>query len=881
MVLNGGTFSTGASTGYTETIGTLTLSSSSTISFGTGSHTLTYAASNGVSWSGTLSVNNWTSTGPKLYFGTSNMGLTATQLSNINFTGFGTGAKILSTGEIIPASVYISASSGNWNTGSTWVGSSVPSAGAIVFVENGHNVTLDVAASVTGLTIHSGGTFTASDATPRTLTITKSTTGNVTTISNSGTWQNGSGTSTVLVTGAPSGGDAVHSISGTITFQNIVVNKTGGTSNIGCSFGSGSSVAGTLEIGAGGFISTAPPASFYGSNAILKFNQGTGATYNVEAGDYSWSTTQVPNYITISSGTVNLNANRTASGNLLIDGGALILNLNTPNLTIQGNWTRTSGNFTAGSGTVTLSGTTNGVVDVAGGATMNNLVINKTSGTGVNLSCDAIVTGTLTITSGFLSIGVHDLTITGPLTNSAGSGGLVVESGGSLITNGTVSGGATVKREIASDSKWHFISSPVSGQNICDGNFAPLAANFNATTGATFDFYKWSEPTITGGLNWINLKQADWSVNTTAFGATLQFAVGAGYLVDYTGSFGGSTTKSFAGTLISGDQSVTLTTGGNTWNLIGNPFASAINWDNVIKTGILADGYYYVYNEAKSGGAGYESYLNSTYKTSGANGKISAMQGFFVKAASSPLSLPNAARTHDNNWMKKSETSTVNQLTLKMGNDAAWDEAFLVFEAAGSLNKGWYDAEKMFSMSAEVPQVYTLKDNDLKISIGSFPVITGTVTVPVGMVIPSDGSYSFQLSGFESFASLPGIVLEDLKLHTTQNLVQTPAYNFTAATADDPNRFLLHFAGTNGINDALAGGSFHVFASGNTLFVTDNGGQNQGTVYVYNLMGQMISTSAMNGKSVCSMSLDVPAGYYLVKVITAGQNYSTKVFINK
>jgi len=95
-----------------------------------------------------------------------------------------------------------------------------------------------------------------------TLTITKSTSGSSTTLANNGTWATGTGGSTVVFTGAPSSGDATHAITGTIAFQNITVNKTGGSSNVGAGFAVGSSVSGTLQIGNGGFISTDPPASF-------------------------------------------------------------------------------------------------------------------------------------------------------------------------------------------------------------------------------------------------------------------------------------------------------------------------------------------------------------------------------------------------------------------------------------------------------------------------------------------------------------------------------------------------------------------------------------------------------------------------------------------
>lgn len=207
-------------------------------------------------------------------------------------------------------------SAGNWSNQSIWYSGVVP--GSTKNVGIYHDVTLNQNADVKSLTINSGATFTASDGTARTLTIAKSALGSSTTLANSGTWTNGSGGSTVVFTGAPGSGDAVHAISGTIVFNNLTINKTGGTSNIGASFGSGSSLTGTLEIGTGGYISTNPPTSFYGTGAILKFNQGTGATYDVNAGDKTWSTTEIPQNITIASGKVRVNENRTATGSLIV-----------------------------------------------------------------------------------------------------------------------------------------------------------------------------------------------------------------------------------------------------------------------------------------------------------------------------------------------------------------------------------------------------------------------------------------------------------------------------------------------------------------------------------------------------------------------------------
>lgn len=245
---------------------------------------------------------------------------------------------------------------GNWNSGATWCDGTVPSSTSANYII-ANNVTLNQDVTIGTLIINSGKTFTASDASPRNLTITKSNLGSSTTLTNNGTWENGTGGSTVVFTGAPSSGDAIHAITGTIPFQKVIINKTGGSSNVGAGFAANCSVSQSLEIGTGGYVSTDPPASFYGTNAVLKFNQGTGANYAINPGDKTWSTTVIPNSITINSGTVTVNENRTASGTVIIDNGATLVINATKKLTVA---TLTNNGTITNNGTLTLkTGNTN------------------------------------------------------------------------------------------------------------------------------------------------------------------------------------------------------------------------------------------------------------------------------------------------------------------------------------------------------------------------------------------------------------------------------------------------------------------------------------------------------------------------------------------
>jgi hypothetical protein len=110
---NGAILCTGATVGFSETLGTLTLNDSATIALGTGVHTLTFANSSAVAWTAgkMLTITGWAgdattgATAGKIFVGTTSAGLTTTQLAQITFNGYAAGAQILSTGEIVPASI--------------------------------------------------------------------------------------------------------------------------------------------------------------------------------------------------------------------------------------------------------------------------------------------------------------------------------------------------------------------------------------------------------------------------------------------------------------------------------------------------------------------------------------------------------------------------------------------------------------------------------------------------------------------------------------------------------------------------------------------------------------------------------------------------------
>lgn len=400
---------------------------------------------------------------------------------------------------------YISAQTGSWTSASTWKGGVVPPSSADVYIANGHTVTLNIDTVVNSLTINSGGTFTASDNTARTLKISNTT--STSSLTNNGTWANGTGGSTINFTGTNASVDVVHTVTGTIAFNNIVINKiTGSVGNVGVNFGAACSLAtgGKLTIGIGGFVNSLSNSAFYStqSNTTLEFSNTGG--YTVGTNDNSWPSSNSPSNITITAGTVTLNSARTASGNLNIFGvGTLVLGAN---LTINGNWTRaSSATFTPSTNTVTLSGSSAQTIQITGGgtATMYGLIINNSAGvslaSGVNAT-SLTVTNALTLTSGALTTNGNTLTLSNGIAISRATGTIsAVPTFSGTSSNTYTSSDVTTDNELQS-SVTSISCTNTSGNITLKSGVSLTAAAASNAAGGTFVVSSTSSLALGGGF---------------------------------------------------------------------------------------------------------------------------------------------------------------------------------------------------------------------------------------------------------------------------------------------------------------------------------------------------------------------------------------------
>jgi hypothetical protein len=360
--------------------------------------------------------------------------------------------------------------------------------------------------------------------------------------------------------------------------------------------------------------------------------------------------------------------------------------------------------------------------------------------------------------------------------------------------------------------------------------------------------------------------------------------VGKGYSVFYSGIQ--NTTVTFSETLNTGDQIIAVTKtdysgtpANDNWNLVGNPFPSPVDWDDVTPTNI--ESAIYTWNSSTLVYASY----NSGTGTNGYNnnGIIPAMQGFFVHATTSGnFTIPQSARVNDHSqgYLKNTENIS-NVLRLKSAGNGYNDETVVRFiENANNGFDGEYDAYKFLSVSDSVPQLYTLAVDNNKLSINALPFFLNTVIVPLNFEAGVQGEYSITATGLESFNDPFSIVLEDLLENTYHDLLENPVYEFSATPDDEKGRFLLHFDGVTLLDELFSNNEIEIYSHQEFIYIKNNSNKAvKGEISIYNILGQNIYSATLPNISLNRISLNCKTGNYIVKLQTGNNVYTQKIFM--
>lgn len=504
---------------------------------------------------------------------------------------------------------------------------------------------------------------------------------------------------------------------------------------------------------------------------------------------------------------------------------------------------------------------------------------------------------------GVVNIGANNnITVVGDITVN---GTLNVLNNGSLvqIDDTAVNIGNISYERIASVKFQDYVywSSPVSGFDV--NNISPLTpANY---------YWEWN-PTILnpngGEGNWVN-------ASTTMLG-------GKGYIVRAPNGFSNSVNQNwtvtftngvpnngvFTPTISRGNDLGAGTVGVNgvmrsanddNWNLLGNPYPSAISINSFLLANPELDGFVRLWthgtlpsntnsdpfynNYASNYSAADYVTINGSGATSGP-GTLSVIgggQGFFVLmnpgvATSSTAIFNNAMRNnaYSNSQFYREANPLGQDSEVETERHGIWldlvsptnetTRTLVAYVQGATIAKDrMFDALTSYKTSQNF---YSLIGDEIMAIQGKGLPFNEDDRVTLGMKIPSNGIYKIAIGALDGlFASNQNIYLEDTSLGIIHNLRQSP-YSFTVASGILNNRFVLRY--TNDIlgNDDFETNSNVLIFSSDVISVNAMSRTIQ-NVKIYNVLGQLLLDSdAVNSNTFETSKLQKNNTTLLVQV---------------
>ncbi|HMK03339.1 MAG TPA: T9SS type A sorting domain-containing protein, partial [Ferruginibacter sp.] len=635
------------------------------------------------------------------------------------------------------------------------------------------------------------------------------------------------------------------------TFTNLNISNTGNTVSYGVNSivtGNLSVISGIFDLGAyttnrltsGGTLSIANGATLkIGGTNTIPFNytaHSVGATSTIEYAGTNQTVTILnssENYgnLTISgSGTKSIQADLGVRNNVTVTAGTL--DIATYILKIGGSISN-SGSFIATNGTIEMNGTAAQTIPATAfaGKTINNLTINNIAG--VTLADTLKLTNDLTVSNGALVTGGFLV-----LRSSATATARVAQI---TSTAGTpISGNVIAERYVIGRRKYRLISSPVTthanatltpGQEAYSiwGNWQNSGINTTPNVGELITGGSVADGFDAGTTN-ASLYTYD-DVNrvfkgyTTANGKNTRYTplkAGIAYLMFVYGDRLNSvfatnphnTVLSALGTLKTGTQTyntgsaIPLTGVTGRFTLLGNPFASPINWATIPKTD-LANAYW-----------GWDPNLNSTggYITvttlgavtlqapysgsTGLNQYIQSGQGFFVKTTgpSPVLTIREQDKAADFNALAFRPTGTLPLLAVNLqyvssGTKILADGVLAVFDPAFPNAAGAEDATKM----ANTAESMAILNDTTLLSIDARQMPQNNDTLYLNVSRLTKPQYILQVFAEQMDPGTIQAFLQDRYLNTLQPLTlndtNSIVFNVSAGipASADVNRFRIVF----------------------------------------------------------------------------------------
>ena len=496
--------------------------------------------------------------------------------------------------------------------------------------------------------------------------------------------------------------------------------------------------------------------------------------------------------------------------------------------------------------------------------------------------------------SGNLALNGQALTLLSDATGTA----LAVNAGTGLVTGGT----ATVQRyldpSLNAGLGYRHLAAPVSGATVgslATTGFAPVVNggyNSAATPGTVTPF-----PTVFGydqsrvGTVTSNFAPFDqgWASPTALTDA---LTVGAGYTVNLAGGL----TPAFTGTLTSGDQTLTLSRGGNAqsgWALVGNPYPAPLDFALVApadRTGL--DAAIYVFESSSQYAGSYRASVNGVGgNANSGSALVGSSQGFFVRVSngqsSGTLTFRNAQRLTSYATQVPVRRGTADarplvQLRLQ-GGSAPADNLFVYVQAGATAGLDReFDAVKRpnstgLNLSAPVATGEAL-------AIQGLPLLTAATVVPLTVDLPAAGAYALAAPALNNLPAGTRVELVDNLTGTRQDLrtLPTAGYAFTASATHLAGRFSLNLTPAGALATSPAALAAQVLAYPNPAYdrltlVRPAGPAT--SAELVNALGQVVRRFALPTPETSLDVRELATGVYLLRLTLDGQPVRKRLLI--
>jgi len=336
---------------------------------------------------------------------------------------------------------------------------------------------------------------------------------------------------------------------------------------------------------------------------------------------------------------------------------------------------------------------------------------------------------------------------------------------------------------------------------------------------------------------------------------------------------------SFTGNLNTGTQSISnlsrtgTSNAGRGFNLVGNPYPSCVNWELATKSNLEPTMWYRTKNTNSA-------YVFDTYNAdshigtnNNGNGSVTKfippMQAVWVRVnadnVSGQLSFDNSMRSHPNANNLKADYE-ISNIRLTVSNGKNSDETILVFNEQAGNGFDSFDSEKMFNTNNDMPELFTLADNE-KLVINGMKPIDSSKVIPLGFKTAKAGTFLISITEMSGLTYFP-VVLEDKLLKRTQDLTETATYSFNSDSVNDADRFIIHLKSNNETTASnIEQSGISIYAKGYSAVINNSQNNVTGTVNVFNLIGQKVANGSLTGIQTI-VTLPNVAGAYFVKVKT-------------